>query len=89
MIVTLVLVKTTGKIMSKHLPIYIEGEKWIPLTYFSEQEKKSFKEWLPSYRLKKVMLPGVVLTECLDFKTYSCWLRLKELTFSKSPILEF
>ena len=75
--------------MSKHLPIYIEGEKWIPLTYFSEQEKKSFKEWLPSYRLKKVMLPGVELNECLDFKTYACWLRLKELTYSKSPLLDF
>ena len=89
MIVTLVLVKTTRKIMSKHLPIYIEGEKWIPLTYFSEQEKKSFKEWLPGYRLKKVTLPGVVLTECLDFKTYACWLRLKELTYSRSAILDF
>jgi hypothetical protein len=89
MIVRLVLVETTRTIMSKHLPIYIEGEKWIPLTYFSEQEKISFKEWLPSYRLKKVMLPGVELTECLDFKTYSCWLRLRELTFSKSPILDF
>lgn len=75
--------------MTNHLPIYIEGEKWIPLTYFSEQEKKSFKEWLPSYRLKEVILPGMVLSECLDFKTYSCWLRLKELTYSNSPILDF
>lgn len=75
--------------MSHHLPIYIEGEKWIPLTYFSEQEKKSFQEWLPSYRLKEVKLPGIVLTECLDFKTYACWLRLKELTYSRSPILDF
>jgi hypothetical protein len=89
MIVRLVLIKTKRKAMSKHLPIYIEGEKWIPLTYFSEQEKKSFKEWLPSYRLKKVMLPGVELNECLDFKTYACWLRLKELTYSKSPLLDF
>jgi len=60
MIVTIVLAKTKGTIMTNHLPIYIEGEKWIPLTYFSEQEKKSFKEWLPSYRLKRVELPGVV-----------------------------
>ena len=75
--------------MTKHIPIYIEGEKWIPLTYFSDQEKKSFKEWLPSYRLKKVKLPGVVLTECLDFKTYACWLRLKELSYTKVTIFDF
>ena len=75
--------------MTKHIPIYIEGEKWIPLTYFSDQEKKSFKEWLPSYRLKKVKLPGVVLTECLDFKTYACLLRLKELSYTKVPIFDF
>jgi hypothetical protein len=74
--------------MTKHIPIYIEGEKWIPLTYFSDQEKKSFKEWLPSYRLKKVKLPGLVLTECLDFKTYACWLRLKELSYAKVPIFD-
>jgi hypothetical protein len=75
--------------MTKHIPIYIEGEKWIPLTYFSDQEKKSFKEGLPSYRLKKVKMPGLVLTECLDFKTYSCWLRLKELSYTKVPIFDF
>jgi hypothetical protein len=75
--------------MTKHIPIYIEGEKWIPLTCFSDQEKKSFKEWLPSYRLKKVKLPGLVLTECLDFKTYACWLRLKELSYTKVPIFDF
>ena len=75
--------------MTKHIPIYIEGEKWIPLTYFSDQEKKSLKEWLPCYRLKKVKLPGLVLTECLDFKTYACWLRLKELSYTKVPIFDF
>jgi hypothetical protein len=75
--------------MTKHIPIYIEGEKWIPLTYFSDQEKKSFQEWLPSYRLKKVKMPGLVLTECLDFKTYACWLRLKELSYPKAPIFDF
>ena len=75
--------------MTKHIPIYIECEKWIPLTYFSDQEKKSFKEWLPSYRLKKVKVPGLVLTECLDFKTYACWLRLKELSYTKVPIFDF
>lgn len=75
--------------MTKHIPIYIEGEKWIPLSYFIYQEKKSFKEWLPGYRLKKVKLPGVVLTECLDFKTYACWLRLKELSYTKVPIFDF
>jgi hypothetical protein len=75
--------------MTKHIPIYIEGEKWIPLTYFSDQEKKSFKEWLPSYRLKKVKMPGLVLTECLDFKTYACCLRLKELSYTKVPIFDF
>lgn len=75
--------------MTKHIPIYIEDQKWIPLTYFSDQEKKSFKEWLPSYRLKKVKLPGLVLTECLDFKTYACWLRLKELSYTKVPIFDF
>lgn len=75
--------------MTNHLPIYIEGEKWIPLTYFSDQEKKSFKEWLPSYRLKKVKLPGLVLTGCLDFKTYACWLRLKELSYTKVLIFDF
>ncbi len=89
MIVTIVLAKTKKTSMTNHLPIYIEGEKWIPLTYFSEQEKKSFKEWLPSYQLKRVELPGVVLNECLDFKTYACWLRLKELTYTKSPIFDF
>ncbi len=75
--------------MTKHIPIFIEGEKWIPLTYFSDQEKKSFKEWLPSYRLKKVKLTGLVLTECLDFKTYACWMRLKELSYTKVPIFDF
>jgi hypothetical protein len=75
--------------MTKHIPIFIEGEKWIPLTYFSDQEKKSFQEWLPSYRLKKVKMPGLVLTECLDFKTYACWLRLKELSYPKAPIFDF
>jgi hypothetical protein len=34
-------------------------------------------------------MPGLVLTECLDFKTYACWLRLKELSYTKVPIFDF
>jgi len=58
-------------------------------TYLFLGARKSFREWLPSYRLKKVNLPGVVLTECLDFKTYACWLRLKELSYAKALIFDF
>ena len=75
--------------MYKHLTIFCEGEKWVPLAYFSELEKKSFKAWLPDYRFKKVKLPGLELTECLDFKTYSCWLRLKAFNHFPSALLDF
>lgn len=75
--------------MTKLIPIFIDGKKWVQLSQLSGEQAKSLKSWLPINSLKKVIFQGMELYDCLDFETYEFWFRTSQVRDQKMPALDF
>ncbi|MHA7130374.1 hypothetical protein [Algoriphagus namhaensis] len=75
--------------MTKLIPIFIEGRRWIQLGQLPIEEEKSLKSWLPSSRFKTIEFQGMVLQDCLDFSVYSYWRKSYGLGHSGAQEMDF
>lgn len=75
--------------MTKLIPIFIEGKKWIQLSQLSSDQAKSLKSRLPVNCLKKISFQGMVLNDCLDFDTYEYWFKSDEILGQRQAVLDF
>lgn len=75
--------------MTKLIPIFIEGKKWIQISQLPVDQVKAIRAYLPVNSLKKVFFQGLELNDCLDFDTYEWWFRTKEASVSKQALFEF
>ena len=75
--------------MTKLIPIFIDGKKWIQLSQLSQEQAGSIKSWLPLSCLRKVFYQGMELTDCLDFETYDFWYRTSQVSKNKQAALDF
>lgn len=75
--------------MTKLIPIFIEGEKWIQLSQLSSDQAKSLKSILPVNCLKKILFQGMELNECLDFDTYEYWFKSDQILSQRQAMLDF
>lgn len=75
--------------MTKLIPIFIEGEKWIQLSQLSLDQVKSLKSILPVDCIKKVVFQGIELSECLDFETYDYWFKSEQISSQRQALLDF
>ncbi|GAB2475395.1 MAG: hypothetical protein EP311_04385 [Cytophagales bacterium] len=75
--------------MTKLIPIFINGQKWIQLSQLSRDEIRALRAWLPMDSLKKIIFQGIELSDCLDFDTYEYWFRTKEVSDQKQALLDF
>ena len=75
--------------MTKLIPIFIDGKKWIQLSQLSTEQSRLIKSWLPISSLRKVLFQGMELTDCLDFETYDFWFRTNQVTNDKQALLDF
>ncbi len=76
------------KAMTKLIPIFIEGEKWIQISQLSSEQANKLKSWLPVYSFKKIIFQGMELCDCLKFETYEQWFRSSELQV-RNPVFDF
>jgi len=75
--------------MTKLIPIFIEGEKWIQLSQLSTDQIQSLKSILPVDCIKKVVFQGIELSECLDFETYDYWFKSAQISSQRHALLDF
>lgn len=75
--------------MTKLIPIFIDGKRWIQLSQLSVEQAKALKAWLPIGCLKKIKFQGLILSECLDFETYECWFLTQKIGDKRQPVLDF
>ena len=75
--------------MTKLIPIFINGGKWIQLSQLSKDQALKLKSWLPVSCLKKIMFQGSEFSECLDFETYEYWFRTQQVSEQKQALLDF
>ncbi|MBC6365496.1 hypothetical protein [Algoriphagus sp. AK58] len=75
--------------MTKLIPIFIDGKKWIQLSQLSLDQAKALRDWLPVGCLKKIKFQGITLSECLDFETYEYWFRAQRVGDRKQAVLDF
>jgi hypothetical protein len=76
------------KAMTKLIPIFIEGEKWIQISQLSSEQAIKLKSWLPVYSFKKIIFQGMELSDCLKFETYEHWFRSSDLQV-RNPVFDF
>lgn len=76
------------KAMTKLIPIFIEGEKWIQVSQLSSEQAIKLKSWLPVSSFKKIFFQGMELCDCLKFETYEHWFRSSELQV-RNPVFDF
>lgn len=75
--------------MTKLIPIFIDGKKWIQLSQLPAEQIRAIRSYLPVDSLKKVIFQGLELSDCLDFETYEWWFRNKEASIQKQALFEF
>jgi len=75
--------------MTKLIPIFIEGRKWIQLSQLTADQARSLKSALPLNCLKKILFQGIVLTDCLDFETYEYWFKSQQISDQHQALLDF
>lgn len=75
--------------MTKLIPIFIEGKKWIQLSQLTGDQARSLKSFLPVNSLKKILFQGIELTECLDFDTYEYWFKSQQMSGMRQSVLDF
>ncbi|SFA75598.1 hypothetical protein [Algoriphagus aquimarinus] len=75
--------------MTKLIPIFINGGKWIQLSQLSKEQSAKLKSWLPVSCLKKIIFQGMEFSDCLDFETYEYWFRTNQVSEQKQALLDF
>ncbi len=75
--------------MTKLIPIFIDGKKWIQISQLSQEQARVLKSWIPVNSLRKILFQGIELTECLEFDTYEYWFKTHQMTNQKQAHLDF
>lgn len=75
--------------MTKLIPIFINGGKWIQLSQLSTEQGQKLKSWLPVSCLKKVLYNGMELKDCVDFETYEYWFKSHQVSGQRQAALDF
>jgi hypothetical protein len=75
--------------MTKLIPIFIDGEKWVQLSQLTLDQAKSLKTFLPVNSFKKIFLNGMELCDCIDFDSYEIWFRSKQVPNPDHALLDF
>lgn len=75
--------------MTKLIPIFINGGKWIQLSQLSKDQALRLKSWLPVSCLKKIIFQGSEFSDCLDFETYEYWFRTNQVSEQEQALLDF
>lgn len=75
--------------MTKLIPIFIEGKRWIQLSQLSVDQLRSLKSFLPAQDVKKILLHGIELTDCLDFEIYEYWFKSQQIPSQREALLDF
>lgn len=75
--------------MTKLIPIFIDGGKWIQLSQLSRDHAAKLKSFLPVGSLKKIMFQGSEFTDCVDFATYEYWFRTYQVKEQRHALLDF
>ncbi|OOG70709.1 hypothetical protein [Algoriphagus sp. A40] len=75
--------------MTKLIPIFIEGEKWIQLSQLTADQARTLKSFLPVNCLKKILFQGIELSDCLDFDTYEYWFKSQQISGKRHALLDF
>lgn len=75
--------------MTKLIPIFIEGKKWIQLSQLTIDQARSIKSILPVNSLKKILFQGMELSDCLDFHTYEYWFKSQQISKQRPALLDF
>lgn len=71
---------TKGLNMKKLIPIVIGENRWIQISQLSSDQASSLKSWLPKECIKNLMLNGIPLNECVDFRNYDYWFKNHQLS---------
>ncbi|PZX59885.1 hypothetical protein LV84_01094 [Algoriphagus ratkowskyi] len=75
--------------MTKLIPIFINGRKWIQLSQLSNEQSIKLKSWIPVNCLKKIKFQGSEFSDCLAFETYEYWFRTYQISEQKQALLDF
>lgn len=75
--------------MSKLIPIFINGKKWVQLSQLTKDQERKLKSWLPVNCLKKILFNGIELKDCVDFETYEYWFKSSQMNGQKQGSLDF
>jgi len=75
--------------MTKHIPFFIEGKRWIQLSQLSQEQARLLKSWLPLSSLNKILYQGIELSDCLDFEIYDFWFRTNQVSKNQQALLDF
>lgn len=75
--------------MTKLIPIFINGGKWIQLSQLSKEQSSNLKSWLPVNCVKKIIFQGNEFSDCLEFETYEYWFRTNQVSMQKQALLDF
>ncbi|WP_075348926.1 hypothetical protein [Algoriphagus marinus] len=75
--------------MTKLIPIFINGKKWVQLSQLSQDQANVIKSWLPVNSLRKILFHGMEISDCLDFDTYEYWFNSNEVSKQKQAYLDF
>jgi hypothetical protein len=75
--------------MTKLIPIFINGKKWIQLSQLSVDQGRSLKSILPLGSLQKVIFQGIELNDCLDFDVYEYWFKSDQILGQRHALLDF
>jgi hypothetical protein len=74
--------------MTKLIPIFIDGEKWIQVSQLSASQALKLRVSLPINSFKKIIFQGIELYDCLLFDRYEHWFRSIEAQ-GNNEIYEF
>ncbi|WP_255590411.1 hypothetical protein [Algoriphagus sp. NBT04N3] len=77
------------KPMTKLIPIFIDGKKWVQLSQLSKEQERKIKSWLPVSCLKKLLFNGIELKDCIDFETYEYWFKSYQVGSQRASALDF
>jgi hypothetical protein len=75
--------------MTKLIPIFIDGKKWIQLSQLTVDQVRSLKSILPVNCIKKIIFQGVELNDCLEFGTYEYWFKSQQISGQPQALLDF
>jgi len=75
--------------MTKLIPIFIDGKRWIQLGQLPLNQAKRFRNWLPKSKVKNLRMGEMVLNDCVDFTCYNYWFRNYQISSTDSPTSDF